>query len=113
MSKDELGLIIDNGLYMTLRNIVEQITSVYGIRMAGMFMIVLGTIWARTGIMRHWMIAITWTLALILLFGRSYSHWVIMVFPCWVMMVSLFILLLNYRLHRASRKASDGVTADE
>ena len=113
LSKDELELILDNGLYLTLRNIMEQITSVYGIRMAGMFMFVLGTIWARTGIMHPWMIAITWALALILLFGMSYSHWVIMVFPCWVMMVSLFILLLNYRLHRANRKASDGVTADE
>ena len=60
-------------------------------------MFVLGSIWARTKLMPRWLVAITWTLALMLLFGMTYSHWAIMIFPSWVMLVSVLILLQNYR----------------
>ena len=43
-----------------------QISNVYALRMAGVFMISLGTIWWRTGLMPRWLALITYLLALTL-----------------------------------------------
>jgi hypothetical protein len=41
-------VLTSGGVYLLARAISNRITSVYAIRMAGMFMFVLGTIWVRT-----------------------------------------------------------------
>ena len=74
-----------------------QISNVYALRMAGVFMISLGTIWLRTGAMPRWLAAATYALAAVLLFVISLSLWVALVFPAWVLMVSLLILVRQRR----------------
>ena len=90
-------LLIDTSLYATTRAMIYQIIHEYAIRMAGMFMIVLGTIWFRTVIMPRWLVWLTYLFALILLFSIGYSDWIMMVFPAWVFLVSVYILVLNFR----------------
>jgi hypothetical protein len=63
-------------------------------------MISLGTIWLRTGLMHRGWAFVTYALALVLLLSISYSLWVILIFPGWVLAVSVYILILNYRHHR-------------
>ncbi len=70
-----------------------QISNVYALRMAGVFMISLGTIWLRTGLMKRWTVAVTWALALALLVMISFSLWVTLIFPVWVFLISVLILL--------------------
>jgi hypothetical protein len=77
------------------RAVMLQITNVYALRMAGVFMISLGTIWWRTGLMPRWLAIITLLLALSLLLVSNLSLWVTLIFPAWVFMISLFILLRN------------------
>jgi hypothetical protein len=77
--------------------ISSRLNSVYAVRMAGMFMLVLGTIWVRTGVMPRWLVLVTYGLALALLFMITFSHWLTLVFPAWVLLVSLYILWSNYR----------------
>ena len=74
-----------------------QIGNVYALRMAGVFMISLGTIWLRTGAMPRWLAAATYALAAVLLFVISLSQWVALVFPAWVLMVSVLILVRQRR----------------
>jgi hypothetical protein len=74
-----------------------QIGNVYALRMAGVFMISLGTIWLRTGAMPRWLAAATYALAAVLLFVISLSLWVALVFPAWVFIVSLLILVRQRR----------------
>ena len=105
----DLDLLIGNGVYTVARAIIYQITTVYAIRMAGMFMIVLGTIWLRTGVMPRWMALLTYLVALALLISIGFTQWIIMVFPAWVLLISIYILILNYR-YRDEIEESDGLT---
>ncbi len=72
-----------------------QISNVYALRMAGVFMISLGTIWWRTGLMPRWLALITYLLALALLLIISHSLWVQLVFPAWVVVIEVYALLSN------------------
>ena len=74
-----------------------QIGNVYALRMAAVFMISLGTIWLRTGLMPRWLAVATYALAAVLLFVISLSLWVALVFPAWVLAVSLLILVRSRR----------------
>jgi len=65
--------------------------------MAGVFMISLGTIWLRTGLMHRGWAFLTYALALVLLLSVSLSAWVAFVFPGWVLAVSVYFLILNLR----------------
>jgi hypothetical protein len=96
----EKKTLIESGLITYSRAVMFQIINIYAIRMAGVFMISLGTIWLRTGLMHRGWAFVTYTLALVLLLSISYSLWVILIFPGWVLLVSVYILILNYRHHR-------------
>jgi len=74
-----------------------QIGNVYALRMAAVFMMSLGTIWLRTGLMPRWLAVATYALAAVLLFVISLSLWVALVFPAWVLAVSLLILVRSRR----------------
>jgi len=105
----DLDLLIDNGIYTVARAIMYQITTMYAVRMAGMFMIVLGTIWLRTGVMPRWMALLTYLVALVLLISIGFTQWIIMLFPAWVFLISVYILYLNYR-YRDEVAENDGLT---
>jgi hypothetical protein len=77
------------------RLLMYQVSNVYGLRMSGVFMISLGTIWLRTGTMPRWMAFITYALALVLLVSVTLSIWFTLIFPAWVFLISVFILVEN------------------
>ena len=106
-------ILVDTKLYFTIRAMIYQIVHEYSIRMAGMLMIVLGTIWLSTLIMPRWLVGLTYLFALILLFSISFSEWIMMVFPVWVFLISVYILVLNYRNAEQPGSAPDGMTLDE
>ncbi|KXX55299.1 hypothetical protein [Rhodococcus sp. LB1] len=74
------------------REVMLHVDNVYGVRMAAVFMISLGTIWLRTGLMPRWLAIVTYLFALSLLVVVSFSLWVTLVFPAWVVVVSAYIL---------------------
>ena len=84
--------------FIIARNVVYNVLTVYALRMASMFMFVLGTIWLRTGVMPRWLAIITYVCAMVLLAALGFTHWIILIFPMWVALVSLFIVILNWRL---------------
>jgi hypothetical protein len=53
------------------------------------------TLWWRTGVMPRWMALITYAVALVLLFVVTQSLWVVLVFPAWVFVVSVYILVTH------------------
>ena len=82
-----------SGTYPYARQIMAQIFGVYALRMAAIFLISQATLWMRTGVMPRWMALLTYAVALVLLFIFTQSQWVILVFPAWVFMVSVYILV--------------------
>jgi hypothetical protein len=63
--------------------------------MAAIFLISQATLWMRTGVMPKWMALLTYVVALVLLFIVTQASWVILVFPAWVFMVSVYILVTH------------------
>lgn len=74
------------------RALMLHISNVYALRMAGVTMMSLATIWFRTGMMPRWLAIVTYALALALLVVVNYSLWVTLIFPAWVFLISLYIL---------------------
>ena len=102
----EPDVLMGGGTYMFGRMVMYQISNIYGVRMAGVFMMSLGTIWVRTGAMPRWLALVTYALALGLLLTISLSIWVTLIFPTWVFIASLLILIQNYRRPAASLRGS-------
>jgi len=79
--------------YTYARQAVTQILAVYALRMAAIFQLSQASLWVRTRVMPRWMALITVIVALVLLFVFTQSFWVVLVFPAWVLLVSVYILI--------------------
>jgi MFS family permease len=101
-------LLFNSAILIFGRAMIYKFNNVYAIRMAGMFMIVLGTIWVRTGLMPRLLAIVTYLTALSLIIGISFYPWSTLFFPIWVFVISAYILVLNYRI----KNENDGVTLD-
>ena len=104
-------ILIDSGIYIFSRAIIYKFNNVYAMRMAGMHMIVLGTIWMRTQVMPRWLALVTFILALVQLVGANFMSSITLVFPTWVFIISAYILYLNFRFQQGDVKV-DGLTLD-
>lgn len=89
--------MIESDIFLYGRSVVYHVLNLYAIRMAGVFMISLGTIWLRTGVMHRAWAIVTYALALVLLLSIGYSLWVLLIFPAWVLAVSVYLLVRNLR----------------
>ena len=107
------GLLVGGGVYALALVISNRLNSVYAVRMAGAFMFVLGTIWVRTGVMPRWLAWVTYVLAAVLLISIGFTPWVVLVFPAWVLAISVAILVLNFRAQGVDEQQRDGLIADE
>ena len=91
------GNLVRSGSYTLGRAEIRQITAVYGIRMAGVFIITASTITLRTRIMPRWLALLGYMAALVLLFGVGASDWTPLLFPSWVFLISIWILIQRFR----------------
>ena len=101
----------ESGIITFGRSVIYTITNVYAIRMAGVFMLSLGTIWVRTRAMPRIFVVLTYLLAILLLLVINLSLWVIMIFPLWVLAVSIFILVVSLRGKQVEAESAVGADA--
>jgi hypothetical protein len=107
----ESGVLIQSEVSIYGRSVIYHVFNIYAIRMAGVFMISLATIWFRTGVMRRRWAYLTYVLALVLLLSIDYSYWVTLILPGWVLVVSVYILVRNLRNRPVDADAEDVNTA--
>jgi hypothetical protein len=100
------GQLIEVGPYTLGRSLTFEVMNIYALRMAGVFMISTCTLSLRTGIAPRWMAFLGLALALFLLLSLGVFLWAELVFPLWVLLISVHILLANYG-------RSKGVTSKE
>ena len=81
--------------------------NIYAIRMAAVFMIATSTLALRTGFIARRNCLSGYALALLLLLSSRYVEGIVAVFPLWVLLVSVQILISN--LH-APPRASDSTS---
>jgi hypothetical protein len=89
--------LIQSGAYAASRAQIYQMMNIYGIKVAGVFMISTSTISLRTGIVPRWMTYVGFALALLLLLTVGTIAWIAIVFPLWVLLMSVWILIEKFR----------------
>ncbi|MGE0094479.1 MAG: hypothetical protein AB7M05_20855 [Alphaproteobacteria bacterium] len=85
------------GGFPIVRAFAFALFNIYAIKMAAVFMFVTSTIAVKTRIAARGVAYLGYVLALMLLFGSGVSRWSFMVFPLWVLIVSLYVLFDNLR----------------
>ena len=88
-------LAMQTGIYTLSRAAIYVTMNVYGIKMAGVFMVSTSTILLRTGIVRRWIAFLGFALAAALLLSIGTIQWIPFVFPVWVFLISADILIQN------------------
>jgi hypothetical protein len=84
------------------RNITNALLNVYAMRMAAVFTLTTVTIARRTQIVSRWLTIAGIACAVVLLIGIGISPWVELVFPAWILALSLDVLLAGTRLTPAA-----------
>jgi hypothetical protein len=104
----EPNVLVQSGVVTFGRAIMYTIMNVYAIRMAAVFMISLGVIWTRTHVMPRSFVFLTLVLAVVLLVSSNLTVWLVLVFPAWVFVISVFILIVSLRGERAEAEGIVG-----
>jgi hypothetical protein len=74
------------------RSSTELLISVYAMRMAAVFTLSVSTVGMRTGAMPRWVSYLGYLVALVLFVSAGEQRWTQLLFPAWVLVVSLAIL---------------------
>jgi hypothetical protein len=96
--------LIGSTTFTSARAMAYEIMNIYAIKMAGVFMIATSTLALRTGFLARWIAWLGYAVALLLLLSSRYIEGILMVFPLWVLLISLYILIDN--LYRPSPAAT-------
>ena len=89
-------LLNTDAFYLT-RQLVGEFSNIFAIKMAGVFTVSTSTIILRTGILPRWVAFTGFACALVLLLVITNWPWIALLFPLWMLLVSVRILLAEYR----------------
>ena len=89
--------LLGSSAYALGRIQAYQAMHTYAIKMAGLFMISTSMISLRTAIVPRWMAFLGIALALMLLLSVGAFEPILLVFPLWVLSISVYILFDNFR----------------
>ena len=87
----------ETALYSMGREISAQLLNAFSLRMAAVFMISTASLGLRTKIMPRWIALTGYLFALLLLASSSFADWLPLSFPCWIFIVSAYILADNFK----------------
>ncbi|MCP4166221.1 MAG: hypothetical protein GY759_10050 [Chloroflexi bacterium] len=105
------GVSNDFGVYIYAISFANEIMGSYFLRMASVYMLSIGSLWTRTKVVPRWLTVVTYIVAVPFLLFAGALGWARFLFPAWVLMVSIFILILNFR-HNQEREGDDELTLE-
>jgi hypothetical protein len=85
------------GMYLFARSVTVLAFNTFAVKLASVFMFSLATLWRSTRVMPPPLSYLTYLLALVMLLAFSASLWLLLIFPAWVLLVSIYILITNLR----------------
>jgi hypothetical protein len=97
-------VLANSDSYSFARAVTFVTLNTYAFKMAGVFMISTCTLFLRTRVTPRWMSLLGYGLALLLLVSISRFSWVILVFPLWILLISVYILIENFRRESAPKQ---------
>jgi hypothetical protein len=104
----ESDALLSSGAWAFGRRTTHELLNVYAMRMAAVFMLATSTILLRTRLAPRWLVAAGYGVGALLLLTVGFFAWVELLFPAWVLALSLYVLIASFRRDRpsASRAAS-------
>jgi hypothetical protein len=90
------------------RKFAYDIMHIYAFKMAAVFMITTSTLSVYTRFTPRWIAMLGYASAVVILIFSGYLDWLLFVFPCWVLVVSIYILSENLRRAPQTVAASEG-----
>jgi hypothetical protein len=97
---------IDSPTYYFGRHVTDALVNLFAMKMAGVFMISTSTIALRTAIFPRWLAFAGYACALVLLVVIANWRWITLVFPIWMLLVSVQILWAEFRAHHPRKVAA-------
>ena len=94
------NLLVDNDVIIFGFMFMNEILGNYILRIAGVYMLSIGTIWTRAEVMPRWLTVLTYIVALAFLFFAGSIQVARYFFPGWVFLTSVYILIVNRRLEK-------------
>lgn len=85
--------LVGSATFHFARAAAYSMVNVYMIKTASVFMFTTSTVAIYTGIAPRWLAILGYALSLLLLFGSYYFSWSFVVFPAWVFLISVCILM--------------------
>ena len=79
------------------RNLTYVVLNIFAMKMAGVFMISTCTIGLRTERIPRWLAILGYVFAALLILSITYVELIALLFPLWILMLSVRILVENYR----------------
>jgi hypothetical protein len=98
-------------IFVYATTFTNQIMGNYLLRMAGVYMLSTGSLWTRTEAVPRWLSIITFIVAVSFLLFAGALRWARFIFPAWVLLVSIYILILNYR-HTRKNEGNEQLILD-
>lgn len=92
---------LDPGLWTFARGSTEALVSVYAMRMAAVFTLSVSTVALRTAAVPRWVPFSGYAVALVLLLASGTITWARLLFPAWVLVLSVAILVTPARTRTA------------
>jgi hypothetical protein len=83
--------------YAIGRRTSYALSNVYAMKMAAVFMFVTSSIGLRTAFLPRWLAAVGFAVGLVLLLVITDFAWIALLFPMWVLLVSAYILVADFR----------------
>jgi hypothetical protein len=91
---------------------MNQIIGNYFLRMAAVYMLSIGSLWTRTDAVPRWLTFLTFVVGLAFLLFAGILRWARFLFPAWVLLVSVYILVMNYRRGQDQESEGEGAVDD-
>jgi hypothetical protein len=79
------------------RRTAHALMNTYAVRMAAVFMFVTSSIGLRTAVLPRWLAFVGFAVGLVLLLVMTEFPWIALLFPLWVILVSAYILVADFR----------------
>jgi hypothetical protein len=96
-AEDHADQLVSSGAWEFVRQTVYQLMIEYGMRMAGVFTLITTMILFRARLAPRWLLVFGFAAAFALMVLVSFLAWAELVFPVWMLALSLFVLVNNLR----------------
>lgn len=98
------GDLVATKTFSFARAAIYILVNVYAHKLASVFLISISTVVIFTRIAPCWMAILGYVLAAVLLFGSYFTSWNFIVLPVWVLVMSVYIVIDEFRGSAGSRR---------